>query len=197
MAPSGRDIADWLVGEGRVDHIDLTLIHWPAPNNEPPVEGYIDLLGEARERGLASLIGLSNFLTKMIGQAESVLGDGAFATNQVEVHPYLQNSRLRTFCEQRDIAVTAYMPLAGGPVITDPCIVKIARKHGADPAQVVISWLLAEGLIAIPATSNPARIRTNLAAPDVRLDDSDGAAIAALECGRRLIDPSWGPAWDD
>jgi 2,5-diketo-D-gluconate reductase B len=179
------------------DRIDLTLIHWPAFRDEVPFEHYIEDLAIAQQRGWTRLIGVSNFPIALIDRAEALLGPGRIATNQVEVHPYLQNARLRRHCRQKGIAVTAYMPLAQGRVAADPVLAGIGARRGATPAQVALAFLLAEGLIVIPATSRAAAVAENLGATAVRLEPEDMEAIRALERNGRIVDPPTAPAWDE
>lgn len=180
----------------QTDRIDLLLIHWPSPRDAVPFGDYVTALAEARELGLARLIGVSNFPVALVERARALIGANAIATNQVEVHPFLQNRRLRDHCAAAGIAVTAYMPLAKGKVANDPVLQGIARRHGAEPGQVALAFLLRLGLIVIPASSRPERMRSNFAATALALDEAEMAAIAGLDRGGRMIDPVWGPAWD-
>jgi 2,5-diketo-D-gluconate reductase B len=92
--------------------------------------------------------------------------------------------------------VTAYMPLAGGRVMTDPIIGRIATKYGESPATVTLAWLLARGMAAIPASGQRDHMAANLRALDLRLDEAELAVIDACDRGERLIDPAKSPAWD-
>ena len=180
----------------QTDRIDLLLIHWPSPGDAVPFADYVTALAEARDRGMARLIGVSNFPVALVERARALIGADAIATNQVEVHPFLQNRALRDHCAAAGIAVTAYMPLAKGTVADDPVLQGIARRHGAEPGQVALAFLLRLGLIVIPASARPERMRSNFAATALALDDAETAAIAGLDRGGRMIDPEWGPAWD-
>jgi 2,5-diketo-D-gluconate reductase B len=179
-----------------VDRIDLTLIHWPSPNHQVPLEHYIEDLATAQDRGWTRLIGVSNFPIALLERAEEILGPGRLVTNQVEVHPYLQNRRLRAFCRARGLAVTAYMPLAKGTVAGDPVLAGIAARHGATAAQVALAFLMAEGLIVIPATSRADRAAENLAALPLRLTAEECALIRRCDRGERMINPPIPPEWD-
>ena len=103
----------------RTDHVDLTLIHWPSPNGkvDVPMEEYLTALAEAKARGLTKEIGISNFTIAQTRKAIGILGAGAIATNQIEIHPYLQNRLLVKFLQDNGIHITAYMSLAYGEVI--------------------------------------------------------------------------------
>jgi 2,5-diketo-D-gluconate reductase B len=178
----------------RTDYVDLTLIHWPGFTTAP-MEEYMQALLEARDERLTIHVGVSNFSVKQIKRALEITGPGVLANNQVEVHPFLQNRTLKEYCVAQGIAVTAYMPAAGGLVNTDPVLRRIADKHDASPTQVSLAWLLGEGLIAIPSSNRPEHLRENLAAQSLRLSASERDQIAALDRGLRLIDPpgfDWG-----
>ncbi|QQA42369.1 2,5-didehydrogluconate reductase DkgB [Pelagovum pacificum] len=179
-----------------VDEVDLTLIHWPSPNDEYELETYMTQIAEAKEKGLTRHIGVSNFTIALIDQSIGLLGEGALATNQVELHPYLQNRKLAEHCKSKDIAVTCYQPLAKGTVSDDPKLVEIADKHGATAPQVALAWELAQGFVTIPTTSNADRVAENFGALNVTLDDDDMAAIGELDRGQRRIDPDTAPDWD-
>ena len=114
----------------RIDHVDLLLIHWPSPREVVPLASYMEDLALARQRGFTKLIGVSNFPIDLLEKAETILGAGELANNQVEIHPYLQNTRLVDHCLANDIVPTAYLPLARGRVAKDPVLVAIAERLG-------------------------------------------------------------------
>ncbi|WP_159593299.1 aldo/keto reductase [Chelativorans xinjiangense] len=180
----------------RLDYADLVLIHWPAPHDDPPVSAYIGELARVQDHGKARLIGVSNFTRRHVDEAIAEIGEGRLATNQVERHVFLQNRVLATHCRDWGIAVTAYMPLAGGRLDGNPDIEAIARKYGATQSQVALAYLLALGSIVIPKSAAPERQRTNLAAGEIALDEADMNRLAGLDRGERHIDPKWGPDWD-
>ena len=191
--PSVRKSLDDLA----TDRVDLMLIHWPSARDAVPFEHYVEALGEIQDRGWAWKVGISNFPMALVDRAEAILGPGRLAANQVEVHPYLQNRRLRAHCAAKGIAVTAYMPLAKGRVADDPILRAIANWHGATPAQVTLAFLMAEGLIVIPSSTDCGRLAGNLAATDIALTAEEMAAVRTLERNGRIIDPEKSPRWDD
>ena len=191
--PSVRKSLDDLA----TDRVDLMLIHWPSARDAVPFEHYVEALGEIQDRGWAWKVGISNFPMALVDRAEAILGPGRLAANQVEVHPYLQNRRLRAHCAAKGIAVTAYMPLAKGRVADDPILRAIADWHGATPAQVTLAFLMAEGLIVIPSSTDCGRLAGNLAATDIALTAEEMAAVRTLERNGRIIDPEKSPRWDD
>ena len=179
-----------------LEQVDLLLIHWPEKEGKVPMGEYLGELAKAQQAGLTRHIGVSNFTCQQIDEALAILGDGALLTNQVEVHPYLQNRTLINHCRQKGIAVTAYMPLAVGKVMDDHTLQSIAQKHHVTPAQVTLAWVLQQGLITIPSSTKQAHMEANLAAAELTLDTDDMAAIAALDSNERIADPDFAPAWD-
>lgn len=181
----------------RTDYVDLTLIHWPAPNNGVPLEEFMHALVEARARGLTRHIGISNFNIALTKQAIAAVGKDAIATNQIELSPYLQNARLVEFLAQEGIHVTSYMTLAYGKVLGDPVIGDIARRHQATPAQVTLAWAMQRGFSVIPSSTKRENLASNLLAQSLRLTDDDMARIAALERNGREVNPDGlAPQWD-
>ncbi|ANI15134.1 2,5-didehydrogluconate reductase B [Pseudomonas citronellolis] len=193
LIPSLEESLDKL----KTDYVDLCLIHWPSPGGAVPVAEYMAALAEAKARGLAREIGVSNFTLALMQQAIDAVGAGEIATNQVELHPYLQNRKVAGFAERHGIRITSYMTLGYGKVLGDAVIGGIAQRHGATPAQVVLAWAMQLGYAVIPSSTKRANLASNLAARELRLSDADMAAIAALERNERITSPaSLAPAWD-
>lgn len=181
----------------KTDYVDLTLIHWPAPGDAVPLADTLMALTQARERGLTRAFGISNFNIALTRQAIDLVGAKNIATNQIELHPYLQNRRLAGFLNEAGIPITSYMTLGVGKALHDPVIQAIAQRHGATPAQVVLAWALQSGYAVIPSSTKRANLQGNLLAQQVKLEADDLAKIAALDRGERLTDPAQlAPAWD-
>ncbi|MFO3723189.1 2,5-didehydrogluconate reductase DkgB [Pseudomonas sp. HLMP] len=181
----------------RTDHVDLTLIHWPAPGNGVELGEFMTALAEARKQGLTRQIGISNFNIELTRQAIDVVGKGEIATNQIELSPYLQNAKLAAFLKEQGITVTSYMTLAYGKVLKDPVLASIAAKHKATVAQVALAWAMQLGYAVIPSSTKHENLASNLLARDLRLDDEDMARIATLERNGREVSPDGlAPAWD-
>ncbi|ANY86757.1 MULTISPECIES: 2,5-didehydrogluconate reductase DkgB [Pseudomonas] len=181
----------------RTDHVDLLLIHWPAPGNGVELHEYMTALAEAKKQGLTRQIGVSNFNIELTRQAIDVVGKGEIATNQIELSPYLQNTQLAAFLKAQGITVTSYMTLAYGKVLKDPVLADIAAKHKATVAQVALAWAMQLGYAVIPSSTKPENLASNLLARDLRLDDEDMARIATLERNGREVSPDGlAPVWD-
>jgi len=198
----------------QLDTLDLYLVHWPvaltpgtgmpeSPDDfvslqEVPLSETWAAMEELKAEGLVRHIGVSNFnvprLRALLEESET-----APEMNQVELHPYLQQPDLVSFAKEAGVPLTAYSPLGSRdrpeqikqedePVLMDdPTINEIADRHGASPAQVLISWALHRDTAVIPKSTTPAHIRDNLAAANVELTDEDMEAIAELDTGVRYV----------
>ena len=169
--------------------VDLYLIHWPAPRKDLYVDTWKALV-RLRQEGRATSIGVSNFNADHI---ERIVGETGVtpAVNQIELHPRFQQRALREVHESYGIRTESWSPLGRGNLLGDPALAEIAARHGKTPAQVVIRWHLDEGLIVIPKTVSPGRLRENIDVWDFSLDADDLARVAALDSaeGRTGPDP--------
>ncbi|WCB93248.1 putative oxidoreductase/MSMEI_2347 [Baekduia alba] len=165
-------------------HVDLYLIHWPAPANDKYVETWKALV-ELQQDGLTRSIGVSNFkqphLERIIAETGVVP-----VVNQIELHPYLQQEGLRREHAEHGIVTEAWSPLAQGAVLDDPAIVEIAERHGVTTGQVVIRWHLQLGNVVIPKSVTQERIEQNFDVFGFTLTDDDMATIQALDRGERI-----------
>ncbi|EEK5904572.1 2,5-didehydrogluconate reductase DkgB [Salmonella enterica subsp. enterica] len=142
----------------RTDYVDLTLIHWPSPGDAVSVEEFMQALLEAKKQGLTREIGISNFTIPLMEKAIAAVGVDNIATNQIELSPYLQNRKVVDWAKAHGIHITSYMTLAYGKALKDEVIARIAAKHNATPAQVILAWQ-APGYMTLIA----ARLLTGLA----------------------------------
>ncbi|MNQ80306.1 2,5-diketo-D-gluconic acid reductase B [compost metagenome] len=185
------------LGKLRTDHVDLTLIHWPSPKGAVAVAEFMAALAQAKALGLTRQIGVSNFTVALLEQAIAAVGAEAIATNQIELHPYLQNRAVVDFARSQGIHITSYMTLGYGKTLQDPVIQQIAQRHQATPAQVALAWAMQLGYAVIPSSTKRENLEGNLKATALQLSADDMAQIAALERGERLVDPEGlAPAWD-
>jgi len=168
-----------------LDYVDLYLIHWPVPGLRE--ESWKALL-KIRDEGLARSIGVSNFTIRHL--EELLRGTPAPpAVNQVEFHPFLYQKDLLEFCVRQKIQLEAYSPLTRGHRLNHSVISQIASRHGRTPAQVLIRWSLQHGLVVIPKSISPDRIRENAAVFDFELKAEDMKRLDSL-------DESSHVAWD-
>ncbi|SFN61578.1 2,5-didehydrogluconate reductase DkgB [Marinobacter pelagius] len=180
----------------KTDHVDLTLIHWPSPGDEVPMEEYLGALRDARREGLTEHIGISNFTCAQMDQAKEILGDTPILTNQVEVHPFLANRKVVEHAQKLGITVTGYMPLAVGKVMEDETLQRIASERNVTPAQIAIAWVASRGVVPIPSSTRPSHQKANLEALKIQLSEDEIRAIDALDRGERIANPGFAPDWD-
>jgi len=162
-----------------VDYVDLLLIHWPNP--DIPLKETIGALTKMKRQGLTRHIGVANFTTTLLEQAIR-LSEEPLVNNQIEVHPYLDQTKLLAACRRHGMVVTAYCPLGRGRLFDDPVLADIARNKGRTLAQVALRWLVQQGnIVPIPRSSKAERIAENFAVFDFALTDAEMARIAALK----------------
>lgn len=179
-----------------LDHVDLALIHWPSKTI--PLETSIAALNGAKAKGLARHIGVSNFTIPLLAEANR-LSEAPLVCNQIEYHPLLNQDRVIAACRSAGMAVTSYCPLArGADLFSDPAIAGPAKRLGVSPAQVILRWHVQQpGVVAVPRTSNPARLAENLSVFDFELTGDEMTAISALRAaGHRICDFEFSPEWD-
>lgn len=161
------------------DYVDLYLVHWPVPSQGLASETW-RALERIRAEGRARSIGVSNFEPHHLDQlAES--SDVVPSVNQVELHPYLQQNHLQAYCVEHGIRLEAWSPLAKGQVVDDPILGEIGAKHGKDPVQVTVRWMLQKGIVTIPKSVKQHRIVSNADVFDFELDDADLVRIGTLD----------------
>ncbi|AHC46591.1 oxidoreductase of aldo/keto reductase family, subgroup 1 [Achromobacter xylosoxidans NBRC 15126 = ATCC 27061] len=165
-------------------YVDLYLIHWPVAGSEKFVDAWRAMI-EMKEDGRARSIGVSNFTQANLERLIDATGVTP-AVNQIELHPGFAQRELRAFHDKHGIATESWSPLAQGKITQDKTILELARKHGKSPAQVTLRWHLQHGLIVIPKSVTPARIRENIDVFDFELSGAEMAAIDAIEEGPRL-----------
>jgi len=174
-------LADSL-GRLGLDYVDLLLIHWPVPARDLYVSTwrtFEKLLAE----GLARSIGVSNFKPAHLERlrAETAIVP---AVNQIQISPYITRAEQRAYDADHGILTTSWSPLGqGNTLLAEPLISRLAEKYGKTPGQVVLRWHVELGLVAIPKSANPTRLRENLDIFDFTLDPADVAEITALDRG--------------
>jgi 2,5-diketo-D-gluconate reductase A len=167
-----------------LDHVDLYLIHWPAPGADRYVDSW-RALQEIHASGRARAVGVSNFGVPHLQRLLDETGVTP-AINQIELHPNLPQAELRAFHAEHGIATEAWSPLARGGLLEDPVVAKLAAKHGRTPAQVILRWHLQLGNVVIPKSVTPSRIAENFDVLGFELDADDLAVIDALDNGGRI-----------
>lgn len=179
----------------RVDNVDLLLLHWPG--HEVPVAKQIELINEVQAAGQTRLIGVSN--QNIAQMRESIAtSDAPIVTNQVEMHPYLDQSKLVAAARELEVSITGYYGMADGAVPQDEVLQQIGADYGKTAAQVALRWIVQQGFVALSKTANPARAAENAAIFDFTLSDEHMARISGLaRPNGRIISPeNLSPEWD-
>lgn len=181
-----------------VDRVDVLLLHWPPVGGDvmPPLR----LLKQSLTRGFAREIGVSNFNSAMLRTAIEILGHPP-ATNQVEFHPLLDQSRLLDAASALGVPLAAYLSVARGRVLKEDLLVSIGAAHGKSAAQVALRWILQKGVTPITMSTRPENMRANFDIMDFVLSNAEMAQIDALarKTSLRITDAPrirWAPTWD-
>jgi 2,5-diketo-D-gluconate reductase B len=175
---------------------DLLLLHWPNPS--VPLAETIRALNDAKRRGLARHIGISNFTLALIQEALARSEEPLIA-DQVEYHPYLSQDAVREELHANGMALIAYSPLAKGRVFRDRTLARVGARHGKNPGQATLRWLIQQnGVAAIPRSSREANAKANFEIFDFALSEAEMAEISALARpdGRQINPAGMAPRWD-
>ena len=180
----------------KTDYVDLLLLHWPNP--AVPLAEQIGALNAVRAAGKVRHMGVSNFNTALMAEAIA-LSHGPLVTNQIEFHPYIDQSKVIRAARAAGLCLTAYYAMADGKVFADPVLKDIAAAHKRTVAQVVLRWVVQqEGFVALSKTVSEARAAENSAIFDFTLTEAEMAAICALAHpdGRIVSPEGLAPVWD-
>jgi 2,5-diketo-D-gluconate reductase B len=170
----------------RLSEVDLLLLHWPNP--QVPLAETIGALCKVKREGLARHIGVSNFTVALIEDAVKLAGE-PLVCDQVECHPFIDQSKVIAACRGRGMAVVAYSPLARGRMRNDRTLAAIAGVHAKTGAQICLRFLVQRQIVVIPRTGKLERLSENAAIFDFSLSDGEMSEIAALaHPGGRLVD---------
>ena len=206
-----------------LDYLDLYLVHFPIalefiPFDEMYPPGwtagkdamspikvpYSDTwkaMEELVDAGLVMRIGVCNLTTSSLRDVLSYARIKP-AVHQIELHPYLTQNAMVRYCQEEDIAITAFSPFGADSylpldmagenerVLTNPVLLKIAEAHERTPAQVALCWAMQRGTIPIPKTQSSQHLRENLDLFEFTLSEEELAAITALDQHRRFNDPA-------
>jgi 2,5-diketo-D-gluconate reductase B len=174
--------------------VDLLMIHWP--NAQVPLAESIGALCKVKRAGLTKHIGVANFNVAMIEEALGLTSE-PLAALQIEVHPYLDQTKVLAAARRHEIAVVGYCPLARGKVPGDEVLTRIGRAHGKTASQVALRWIEQQGIVPIPRTSKRERLGENLASLEFALSDAEMGEIGKLRRpDSRVVSPPQAPKWD-
>jgi 2,5-diketo-D-gluconate reductase B len=180
----------------QTDYIDLLLVHWP--RGGAPIAEQVEGLNRAANSGKVRHVGVSNYSADMM-RAASALLEHPLVTNQVEYHPFLDQTALLRQVASSESSLMAYCGMAVGRVFRTDLLKHIAARNRRSVAQVVLRWLIQQPrVVALSRTENIERIPENARVFDFALSDEDMAAITRLRApGSRIVDPPHlAPAWD-
>jgi 2,5-diketo-D-gluconate reductase B len=180
----------------RLAEVDLLLLHWPNP--QIPLSETLGALCRLKQAGLARHIGVSNFTVALIEQAVG-LSSEPLVCNQIEIHPFLDQTKVAAACRAHGMALVAYSPIARGSAKNNAVLARIGRAHGKSAAQVSLRWLVQQGIAVIPRTSRVERLSENCAIFDFELSRAEMAEIGSLaHPGGRIVDYAYTgrPTWD-
>ncbi|BDR59655.1 aldo/keto reductase [Xylocopilactobacillus apicola] len=161
-----------------LDYLDLYLLHQPYGDTM----GAWRALEEAYHEHKIRAIGVSNFYADQLKNLELTM-NVAPAVNQIEINPWFQQTDEVTFNQQENVAVEAWAPFAEGKheIFTNETIAKIGAKYGKSNGQIIIRWLLQQGIVVIPKTVHKNRMKENLEVFDFTLNDAEMSVIAGLD----------------
>jgi diketogulonate reductase-like aldo/keto reductase len=180
----------------RLAGIDLLLLHWPNPRI--PLSETLGALCKLKAMGLARHIGVSNFTVALIEEAISLTTE-PLVCNQIEMHPFLDQSKVIAACRAHKMGVVAYSPIARGNAKNDALLARIGKAHGKTGAQVSLRFMVQQGIPVIPRTSKVERLSENFSIFDFELSTNEIAEIETLSHpDGRLIDYAYSgtPKWD-
>jgi len=178
----------------RLSEIDLLLLHWPNP--QVPLTETLGALANVKKLGMARHIGVSNFTVALLEEAVAVCPE-PLVCNQVEYHPYLDQSAVKDACARNGMALVAYSPVAKGRIKSDQTLARIGKSYGKTAAQVCLRWLVQQNVSAIPRTSRVERLSENIDVFDFALSDGEMQQISSMGSKTgRLTDYGFAPKWD-
>ena len=178
----------------RLSEVDLLLLHWPNP--QVPLQETLGALARVKKLGMARHIGVSNFTVALIDEAVAACPE-PLACDQVEYHPYLDQTKVREACARHGMALVAYSPVAKGRIKGDATLARIGQPYGKTAAQVCLRWLVQQNVSAIPRTSRIERLSENIDVFDFALSDDEMQQISQLASANgRLTDFGFAPKWD-
>jgi 2,5-diketo-D-gluconate reductase B len=156
----------------------------------------IGALNKAKHDGLTRHIGVCNHTVALLDQAWGVTKE-PLATNQIEVHPFLDQTKVIAASRRHGMSITAYCPIARGRVPGNPVLERIGAAHGKTASQVSLRWLIQQGIMVIPGSGKPARQKENFEVLDFSLTPAEMDEIAKLKRpDGRVVNPPQAPKWD-
>lgn len=197
-----------------LDYLDLYLVHWPVclkpgvtypessadfiPLDELPLSETWKGMETCVKQGLTRHIGVSNLTVKKL-EGLMATADIKPEMNQIELHPFLQQTDMLSYCKENNVHLTAYSPLGSGDrpailkddseksLLENPVIMKMAEEKKCSPAQILLGWAMERGTGVIPKSVNPARLAQNFNSKDIKLSGQDMETLAGLDLNARYV----------
>lgn len=162
----------------RTDYLDLVLLHQPFSDYYGAYRALEDLYNEGKLRS----IGVSNFYPdRLVDMA--LFNRVKPMVNQVETHPFHQQTEAKKWMERYDVQIEAWAPFGEGRggLFENPVLAEIAEKHKKTTAQVMLRWHIQRGVVVIPKSAHKERMKENLNIFDFALDQTDMKRISELD----------------
>ncbi len=167
----------------QTDYVDLLLLHFPVPVLRK--KAWL-ALEEIQKAGGAKSIGVSNYTIKHLEEMNSYKNTKP-VINQVELHVFLQQPELIAYCSKNNIQAEAYSPLARAHVMDNAVVTKIAQKYNKTYAQIMLRFLIDQGLVIIPKSVTPSRIKENIDIFDFQLDAEDLSKLKSQDQNKHFL----------
>lgn len=175
----------------KTDYLDLCLLHQPFSD----YYGAYRALEELYDEGKIRAIGISNFYP------DRMVDIASFArirpmVNQVEVHPYNQQTIAKEYMDKYSVHIEAWAPFGEGrgDMFSNPVLSEIATKYNKSVAQVILRWHIQRGVVIIPKSTHIERMEENINVFDFMLSVEDMKAISALDKDKSIFFSHYDPA---
>jgi diketogulonate reductase-like aldo/keto reductase len=180
----------------RLTEVDLLLLHWPNP--QIPLAETLAALAKVKQSGLARHIGVSNFTVALLDEANR-LSSEPLVCDQIEMHPFLDQSKVTAACRAHGMAIVAYSPIARGSAKNNEALARIGAARHKSASQVSLRYLVQQGIVVIPRSAKVQHLSENCAIFDFELSSAEMAEIRALSHhDGRIVDYAYSgsPKWD-
>lgn len=171
-----------ILKELKTPYLDLLLIHWPS--SQIPPEKTLEQMVKLQNEKLILHLGVSNFTVPQLQKLET--HQFPILTNQVEIHPYLQEWELAKYCQRKKIILTAYRPIQRGDVAGEAVLQKMGEAHRKTAVQVVLRWLFQRGIVSIPKATSREHLMENMGFFDFSLNTQEMDLISQMDVGKRF-----------
>lgn len=167
--------------DSKNEYVDLFLIHSASGSKEKRKEMWL-ALEQLYKQGKAKSIGVSNWGVGHIEELKSYAKEVPIPhVNQIELHPWCQQSTVVEYCQKNSIVIEAYSPLVRNYKANDETLVRVAKGYGKSTAQVLVRWCLQRGFVPLPKSDDPGRIKENANVYDFEISGQDMKTMDELD----------------